>query len=201
MYAKILENGGFSKRHELDLLDPYEEFDASPARLWELPEMIGLARAAVPGVAVKAETVERVYHRHPESIFPFRSGGRIVGGLALLYLNDDGFDRLLLDELDFSDPDHAVLIAAGERPAAIYIWALAARGRGAMGIANVCARLHAEPYSCVDYYAQPATAGGRRLLTQVGFTPTRSFQRNLWIYRRLCNRVPTQPAAALDCVA
>jgi hypothetical protein len=49
--------------------------------------------------------------------------------IAFLYLNEDGFDRLLLDELDFSDPDPAILIRPGATPAALYVWALAARTR------------------------------------------------------------------------
>jgi hypothetical protein len=201
MYDRFPEITGFSQRHELDLLDWYEGVDTSPAQSDELPAMVALARTAVPGVTIRDATVERVYRQHPESVFPFRCGGRIAGGVAFLYLSENGLDRLLLDELDFSDPDPEVLVAPGEAPAAIYIWALAARGRAAGGIANVAARLREEPFGRADFYAQPSTRGGARILAQVGFEPTSSFQRNLWTYRRLCNRVPAQPQAALGCVA
>jgi hypothetical protein len=201
MYLRFTEKTGFSQRRELDLLEPYEGVDASPARPDELPAMIALARAAVPAVAVEDATVERVYRHHPQCIFPFRCGGRIVGGVAFLHLNENGFDRLLLEELDFSDPDPAVLTAFGDAPAAIYIWAIAARGRAGAGIANVSARLREEPFSRADYYSLPSTSGGERILPQVGFEPTNSFQRSLWTYRRLRNRVPAQPMEALSRVA
>jgi hypothetical protein len=201
MYAKIPENTGNLQRHELDLLERHADVDASPARREELPAMLALARAGVPGVAIKLATVERVYHLHPECIFPFRRSGSLAGGIAFLYLNDDGLDRLLLDELDFSDPDPTALASVGETPAALYVWALVASGRAAGGIANVSLRLREEPFSIADYYAQPTTGGGARLLAQLGFAETNSFQRSLWTYRRLRNRVPAQPVAALGCVA
>ena len=201
MYLRFTEKAEFLQRHELDLLEPYEGVDARPARPDELPAMIALARAAVPAVTVDDATVERVYRRHRACIFPFRCGGRIAGGVAFLYLNEDGLDRLLLDELDFSDPDPAVLIRLGETPAAIYIWAIAARGRAGAGIANVSARLRQEPFARADYYSLPTTSGGERILPQVGFVPTNSFQQSLWTYRRMRNRIPAQPAAALRCVA
>jgi hypothetical protein len=201
MHVSNPRKASFLHRHELDLLEKRDEIDASPAKPWELPTMVALARDAVPGVSIKSTTVAGIYAQNPICIFPFRSGGRIVGGIAFLYLNDVGLDRLLLDELDFSEPDPALLAAAGEAPAAIYVWALAARGRGAFGIANVSLRLRREPFAHADYYAQPSTEEGERLLGQLGFERTHSFQHSLWIYRRLCNRVPAQPQAALGCVA
>ncbi|MGH6985146.1 MAG: hypothetical protein ACREEI_13045 [Stellaceae bacterium] len=201
MYAKMREKVDSLQRHELDLLERCAQVDASPARPEELPAMLALARGAVPGVSVRAATVERIYHVNPECIFPFRYGRRIVGGIAFLYLNDDGLDRLLLDEVDFADPDPAILTRFGEAPAALYVWALVARGRAAAGIANVSLRLREEPYSLADYYAQPASRDGARLLAQIGFQPENSFQRSLWTYRRLRNRAARQPVEAFCCVA
>jgi hypothetical protein len=197
MQDLISDNIEYLQRHELDALDALAGIDASPARPEELPTMIALARANVPGVTLGAATLERVYSQHPECIFPFRCGGRIAGGIAFLYLNEDGFDRLLLDELDFSDPDPAVLIGAGEAPAALYVWALAARGRAAAGIANVSTHLRQEPFAQADYYAQPSSVDGARLLAQLGFVRANSFQPSLWTYRRLCNRIPAAPRQEL----
>ena len=200
MYRKFPEKTGFLQ-HELDLLEPHGSVDASPARPEEVPAMIALARRFVPGVAIADAAVERIYRQHPQCVFPFRCGGRIAGGIAFLYLNEEGLDRLLLDELDFSAPDPAVLIDVGERPAALYVWALAARGRAAAGVAHVSAQLRREPFARADYYAQPSTPDGARFLAQLGFARTNSFQRNLWTYRRLRNRAPARPAAALSWVA
>ena len=201
MYINFPEKTRISTRHELDFLEAFSDIDASPAQPHELPAMIALARAAVPGVAVETATVERVYRQHPQGLFPFRCSGRIAGGMAFLFLNEDGLDRLLLDELDFSDPDPAVLTPPGETPAALYVWALAARGRAAGGIANVSVYLRREPFALADYYAQPSTAQGLRALQQLGFESTNSFQRSLWTYRRHRNPAPARRAAPLSWVA
>jgi hypothetical protein len=89
------------------------------------------------------------------------------------------------------------LTRRNQAPAAIYAWAMAGRGRAAAGLGNVASRLRASPYSWADYYAQPATADGARFLAQLGFAPTPSFQRDLWTYRRLCNRVMPAPELGL----
>jgi hypothetical protein len=201
MYSRFAGKTEFSQRHEFDLLETHDDIDARPAQPEELPAMVVLARAAVPGVRIRTATVKRVYCRHPHCIFPFRCGGKIAGGMAFLFLNEDGLDRLLLDELDFSNPDPKILAQFGEKPAALYIWALAARGRAAAGIANVSAWLRKEPFSSADYFAQPSTQHGARILVQVGFEPANSFQPNLWTYRRLRTRVARQPAEALCDVA
>jgi hypothetical protein len=185
------------QRHELDLLRSYDWIDARPAAHHELPTMVATAHQAISAISIGYDVVERVFRHHPECIFPFRRGGKIVGGVAWLFLNEMGLDALLLDEINFSDPDLALLTQRNQAPAAIYAWAIAARGRAAAGLGNVASRLRSAPYSWADYYAQPATADGARFLAQLGFAPTPSFQRDLWTYRRLCNRVMSIPDAAL----
>ncbi|MFX5761043.1 hypothetical protein ABTE44_20145, partial [Acinetobacter baumannii] len=78
-----------------------------------------------------------VYRHQAPSIFPFRAGGRIRGGIAFLYLNQHGLEHLLLGSFDFADPDRGLLARPDDTPAALYVWALAARGRAAAGIADV----------------------------------------------------------------
>jgi hypothetical protein len=184
------------QRHELDLLRGYDWVDARPASWAELPAMVALAKIAISQIEVGEAAVERVFRHHPECIFPFRLNGRIEGGIAWLFLNEQGLEALLLDEIDFSAPDVALLARRNEAPAAIYAWAMAARGRAAAGLGNVVSRLRAFPYTFADYYAQPATPDGARFLAQLGFERTPSFQRDLWTYRRICNRKVPMSAAA-----
>lgn len=158
--------------------------------------MVAIAHQAISAISISQSAVERVFGHHPECIFPFRQHGRIEGGIAYLFLNEQGLEALLLDEIDFSAPDVALLARRNEAPSAIYAWAMAARGRAAAGLGNVALRLRAAPYTWADYYAQPATADGARFLAQLGFERTPSFQPDLWTYRRLCNRVITGSVAA-----
>lgn len=185
------------QRHELDLLRSYDWIDARPATIDELPTMVAMARETIPAISIGYDSVERIFVHNQECIFPFRRDGKIVGGVAWLFLNELGLEALLLDEIDFSRPNLALLTRRNQAPAAIYAWAMAGRGRAAAGLANVASRLRAAPYSWADYYAQPATADGARFLAQLGFAPTPSFQRDLWTYRRLCNRVMPAPGFGL----
>ncbi|MEA2953495.1 MAG: hypothetical protein QOJ96_3015 [Alphaproteobacteria bacterium] len=196
-----MEISTFRGRNDLDALRHNNAVDASPATASELPAMADLARRAVPGLTIADAAVERVFRHDPECIFPFRSAGRILGGIAFLHLNEDGLVRLLLDEISFSDPRVELLARPGERPAAIYVWALAARGRASAGIGNVSVRLRREPYARADYYAQPSSSDGKRLLGRLGFERTASFQPDLWLYRRRVSTVLADPALTLRKVA
>jgi len=44
------------------------------------------------------------------------------------------------------------------------------------------------PFARADYYAQPATADGARLLRQLGFEHAAAPNPALWVYRRLATR-------------
>lgn len=193
--------GAICTRREFDLLPTYPEIDIRPAAVAELPAMVDLARTAVPGVRIELAAVERIFRHQAESIYPYRSAGRIVGGIAFLHLTDAGLDQVLLGEFDFARPDLALLTPAGEVPAALYIWAVAARGRAAGGMGNTANRMHRSPFAQADFYAQPSTADGERILERCGFEPISSFQPNLWTYQRLCNRRPIKADHTLHRVA
>jgi hypothetical protein len=185
------------QRRELDLLGPSAEVHVSPATTAELPAMVDIAVRSIPGVRVALRTVERIHRFHPQSIFAFRLDGRIKGGIAFLFLNAIGFDALILDEMNISDPDTRFLARPGEEPAALYVWALAAEGRAVAGCGNICALMRRPPYGRADYYAQPATADGLRFSRQVGLYRVPSFQRDLWTYQRMVNRGGAVPLRAV----
>lgn len=182
-------SAAFLQRHDIDLLTPFEGLDTSPAIPEELAIMLAQAREGIPKVRVSEQTALGVLRRNPDSFFAIRRFGQIIGGVSYLFLTEDGLDRLLLDELDFADPDPEILTPPGREPAAIYIWACAARGRAALGLGAPCWRLRQWPYGRADYYAQPNTEEGVRFVQQLGFERTPSFQRDLWIFRRRCNRL------------
>jgi hypothetical protein len=182
-------SAAFLQRHDIDLLEPFAGLDTGPASPAEVGEMLAQARAGIPDVRVSERTALRVLRRNPHSFFAIRRAGQIIGGVSYLFLTDEGLERLLLDELNFADPDDAILTPPDREPAAIYIWACAAKGRAALGLGTPCRRLRHWPYGRADYYAQPNTDEGVRFVQQLGFERTPSFQRDLWIFRRRCNRL------------
>ncbi len=122
----------------------------------------------------------------------------MLGGIAFLYLNCAGLDALLLDELNLNVPARRYLARHDEDVAAIYVWALVAQGRGAIGLGNVAHALRGPRFRAADYYAQPSSAEGRAFLEALGFASVPSFQPDLWWYQRPWNRVPEVMAPSIQ---
>jgi hypothetical protein len=188
-------SGDYSPRHELDRLAPSTVIDAGPATQDELAELAAIAKREIPGVNPSAELAQ-VLRADPESIFAFRRAGTVVGGIAFLFLNDSGYDALLLDNIDLKNPQTAYLARTDEPVAAIYVWALAGYGRAVLGLGGVAAHLRSSRFMAADYYAQPSSKDGRDLLIALGFRPMQSFQPDLWCYQRPWHRL--QGIAALN---
>lgn len=173
---------------ELDELHPTQFVEAVPALMHEIPGLVHIATSKIPAVKVTSKIVEGVQHHNPQSIIAFKVKGVIQGGVGFLYFNEQGLEALILDEVDFSNPNHALLAKAGEAPAALYIWAMAARGRSVAATGTLSTRFHEMPYRYADYYVRPATDDGRRFSRELGFHQVSSFQPDLWSYRRKVNR-------------
>jgi hypothetical protein len=190
MHNLLLGSGELAPRHELDTLPPTHAIVAAPATVEQLGELATIAREKIPGVRASEAALAQFWQYDPHSIFAFRRGESLLGGIAFLYLNFNGLDALLLDDINLNHPSREYLARPDEEVAAIYVWALAAHGRAAVGIGNVAAFLRTPRFSSADYYAAPSSKEGRALLIALGFKPTPSFQPDLWCYQRPWNRLP-----------
>jgi hypothetical protein len=162
---------------------------ARRARMGEIGPTVATAANAIQRMsAATREVVARVVSQNPDSLWVFVRDGLVVGCTAMMMLNEAGLEALLAGEINMRDPAAAYLTAAGERPAAIYIWALASPSVAADGIAKLIMRLQAPPYERADLYASPATDAGLRFTRGLGFEPVPSHPRNLFRYIRLVNR-------------
>jgi hypothetical protein len=182
-----------SRRHELDRLPQSNVIDAGPATEGELAGLVAIAEREIPGVNASAE-LTHVLRADPQSIFSFRRGGKLVGGIAFLFLNRSGLDALQFDTIDLKNPDRAFLVRPDENVAAIYVWALAGYGRAVMGLGSVAAHLRSSRFIEADYYAQPSSKDGRELLIALGFRSIPSSQPDLWCYQRPWHRQQEFPA-------
>jgi hypothetical protein len=187
---KIVQGSGdFGPRHELDRLAPTSVISVSPATQEQLPDLADIARREIPGVNAAAGLAQFL-REDPESIFSFQRAGKLLGGIALLYLNCRGHDALLLDDIDLKNPAREFLARPDDEVSAIYVWALAGYGRAVVGLGNVAAYLRRPRFAGADYFAQPSSKEGRDLLIALGFTPIPSFQPDLWCYQRPWKRLP-----------
>ena len=185
----------FLPRHELDGLSATSTIKAGLATHRQLADLVAVARREIPGVSISEAGLAQFQRRDPESIFAFERAGKLLGGIAFLYLNRRGHYALLVDGIDLKNPSQEFLAHPDQEVSAIYVWALVCHGRAAVGLANVAGYLRKPRFVGADYFAQPSTRAGRDLLIAIGFKPISSAEADLWRYRRPWNRVPP-PAPA-----
>ena len=192
-----MERGSFAARHDFDALPLSPEVDVRCAQLCEIDALAEMAHRLVPGVQIEATELAKYLAFDPQSILTFSRKGSLLGGMAFLFLNDRGHDALLLDDICLTAPETRYLAAAHEDVAAIYIWAIAATGRGIAGLGKAAAHLRQIRFRGADCYAQPSTVAGREIMRATGFEPVSSFQPDLWCYERPWHRRPMPMSGAI----
>jgi hypothetical protein len=182
---------------DFDGLTPLPGIEACPAKACEIPELASLARERVPGVQLSAAELDIYCRLNPRTAFSFVRNGQLLGGIAFLFLNEDGLDALILDRINLRLPPPSMLAAPDDEPAAIYWWALVAKGRGVGGLGQIARVFASAQYRHVDFYTQPSSRDGVRIITALGFERTPSWQTDLWTYRRAANREAARSEAHL----
>jgi hypothetical protein len=190
MHEPTKERPTFAARHDFDSLSVATDVEVRPAQYHEISTLADIAHRLVPGVEVSGPILGRYFAFDPECILTFTRRGQLLGGVAFLYLNARGHDALILDEMSLTQPDFSLLARPGEEASAIYIWALAASGRGVIGSGKIAAHLRKPRYVNADCFAQPSTSAGRDWLVATCFKQIPSFQHELWCYERPWNRLP-----------
>jgi hypothetical protein len=126
-----------------------------------------------PSVA-SLTTMQRVYKHNPEnlwSIFRRPLSGEpewLAGYFGFLHLNARGLAALEDRTLSGREPDLSLLASAGERPAALYVWAAIARKMRTISEMLVAQALGAERYGGLPVYATAGTLGGLKWLNHLG---------------------------------
>lgn len=189
MRDPLKERQSLMLRHDFDSLPIASDIEVRPARHPELSVLADMANRLVPGVQITAPILGEYLAFDPECTLTFSQQGRLLGAMAFLYLNDAGHDALIFDEISLTRPEIGLLARRDEEVSAIYIWAIAAAGRGIAGLGKAAAHLRTPRYIKADCFAQPSTSAGRDLLVATGFKQMPSFQPDLWHYERRWNRL------------
>ena len=174
---------------------PVRRVAVRAAELDEIPELVRMAATEIPSLAAAQPAVVRVHIKNPDNVWSFRNSGRLIGVYAMLLLNADGREKMLDGALDCSDPPVDCLAEPGEPVAAIYKWAVVARGTAAEGIRAMSRRLQQPPFDTANLYARAIGAAAQRLDFNLGFRPVRP-DSDLLIYVRMKNRAARSPLAA-----
>lgn len=153
----------------------------SPLRVYtpaedEIRALVSKASNDMPFKAGPDDII-RVARENPDCFWalarrPSKGNAEAQGFVAFLMLTKQGYEALLRGDLDVGNPQPEFLVGQHERPAAIYVWALHARGRVAPALSLVMDKLQSPTYWKVDFVARAATPDGERFLEQIGFTGT-----------------------------
>jgi len=126
-----------------------------------------------PSVAA-LETMMGVYKHNPECLWTILrrpscgAPERIAGYFGFLHLNACGLEALEARRLNGREPDLTLIAKAGERPAALYVWAGIARKVRVLAEMLVAEALGAERYGGLPVYATAGTLGGLKWLNHLG---------------------------------
>jgi hypothetical protein len=138
----------------------------------EVEELHALTIMEIGPSVAALETMEGVYKHNPETLWTIhrRADGcdRLAGYFGFLHLNSAGLKALNERTLSGREPDLALLARAGERPAAIYVWAGIARKVRAIAEMLVAEALGADRYGGLPIYATAGTLGGLKWLNHLG---------------------------------
>jgi predicted GNAT family N-acyltransferase len=118
--------------------------------------------------------VRRVAYENPDCFWAIRrrrgSGDEEPRGFAaFLMFNQSGIDTLIRGELDATDPPSACLVGQHERPAAIYVWLVHAKGMLTPALGLVMEKLKTPLYCNVDLIACAVTPEGSQFNDSLGF--------------------------------
>ncbi|HEY1708466.1 MAG TPA: GNAT family N-acetyltransferase [Rhizomicrobium sp.] len=124
------------------------------------------------------EVMHSVYNHNEEAIWAVfraeddsRRDPQLVGYIAYLLLNERGHAALKCDRLDAAAPDLALLARRGERPAALYTWAIIARGMGDLASALVAYAMGLDLHDSVPIYGRVGSVGGLKTIQRKQRSP------------------------------
>lgn len=162
--------------HPLDHLETHalcrklSVFTPSPA---QIDEVWARAKADLPMIASNI-VARRVAYHNPDCFWAIRrktgDGDEAPRGFAaFLMLNEAGIDALIRGALDATDPPTHYLVGQHERPAAIYVWLVHAKGMLTPALGLVMEKLKTPLYRDVDLIARAVTAEGSQFNDSLGF--------------------------------
>jgi hypothetical protein len=169
----------------------------------EMADLYALTQVEISPSVAPMEIVLAVYKQNPDSFLGIytaddesRKNAKLVGYYSFLHLTAEGFGLLEKGTLDVRHPDTKYIVPAGERPAAIYVWAIVARKVNRFVMPLIAKALGAQNYGGVPLYATAGTLGGMGAMKGVGFEGAKEKDAGLGQLFRLDSPPPSAIRAA-----
>ncbi|WP_374570002.1 hypothetical protein [Phenylobacterium sp.] len=142
-------------------------YDLIPATARDIAEARDFAADLIGPAIVSAEALQRVHERSGAGLFLAREEGTLTGVLAFVLLNRAGLDAVWAETFEAVDPAASHVNAAGEDPAALYGWGVAATTKpSAARLIEGARAMWAGAVMGLPYFARPTTPKGERLMRE-----------------------------------
>jgi hypothetical protein len=146
------------------------------ARFEEISTLHELTVGQIGQQVAPLKAMQDVHRHNPETLWVIfrsptedRSEAQLAGYYGFLHLNEAGLAALNARTLRPRNPDFSLLAPAGERPAAVYIWAVVAKKLTGLTVPLVGKGLGIQRYGGLPFYATAGTMGGLSWLKGYGF--------------------------------
>jgi predicted GNAT family N-acyltransferase len=140
-----------------------------------IDRLVALAGTRISGLA-DSSVVRRVVADNPDAMWAIarkrhdENADLVAEGFqAILLLTKPGLIALAERTLDTGNPDPALLVKPGERPAGMYVWATYAPGMLAAGVTLILQRMSGDPYGDCPIFTRATTPDGLRFTEALGF--------------------------------
>jgi hypothetical protein len=142
----------------------------------EMADLYALTQVEISPDVAPIEDVLAVYNHNRDAFLGIytaddetRKNAHFVGYYSFLHLTPQGRELLENGTLNVLHPEIQYLVPFGQRPAAIYVWAIVARKVNKYVMPLIAKALGAELYGGVPLYATAGTLGGYGAMKGVGF--------------------------------
>ena len=146
----------------------------------EIDNIHDLTKTEITASTVPLPVIKAVHKHNRDSFWGVymaadgnKAHARFIGYYSFLHLNQAGLEALERGAFDGSNPDLALLAASGERPAAVYVWAVVARRVARIATPLTCRGLGRELYGGLPLYTTAGTMGGLNAIKGYGFAAAR----------------------------
>ena len=142
----------------------------------EIPELHAMTVREIGPATASLAVMQSVHKHNPDCLWTIlktdddAATPRLAGYYGYLHLNRAGYACLEQGTFDAREPDLALLAGAGERPAAIYIWAMVARKLRALITPLLPQALPKALYGDLPIVARAGTVGGLKRINEVAAT-------------------------------
>ncbi len=169
----------------------------------EIDNIHNLTKTELSASSVPLSVIKAVHKHNKDTMWGVYQGegddklnARMIGYYSFLHLNQKGRDLLERAEFDASKPDLSLLVPHGERPAAIYIWAVVARGVARIATPLTARALGRELYGGMPIYTTAGTMGGLNAIKGYGFAGARQAEAGVGHLFRLDPPSPSERKTA-----